>query len=468
MSEGRLVAIVPAWNESGAIGGVVDEIRAFDARIDVVVVDDASSDDTASVARAHGATVLGLPFNVGIGGAVQTGFRYARDEGYEVAVRLDGDGQHDAVRAREAPRPDSTRATPTSWSARASSTRAGRTGRPSRGRVGIGVFARLVSLLGGQHVTDTTSGFAALNRAGIELFAVEYPHDYPEVEATLVALRSGLRLTQVQVDMRERAGRDVVDHVRPVALLHRQGHARPARRQPPALSAARDRSPMTPIRASIAGAVASIILILVVVELVRGRRLKERYALLWLATGVVLLVLSALARGPEHDRRLARRDELPAGRALRGRDALHLPRAPALLDGHLAAHRRERRSRAADRAARGAAQPRTAHRKAEREDVPGFRVVDPVRADAHAIGRRRRRVLVDEREVSRRRDGLAVQQAVPGDARREEADRVVAGAVVAIDAIEDVGAPRPAVRPCEPPRRSVALRRRAARRRRPG
>ena len=96
VSEGRLVAIVPAWNESGAIGGVVDEIRAFDARIDVVVVDDASSDDTASVARAHGATVLGLPFNVGIGGAVQTGFRYARDEGYEVAVRLDGDGQHDA------------------------------------------------------------------------------------------------------------------------------------------------------------------------------------------------------------------------------------------------------------------------------------------------------------------------------------------------------------------------------------
>ena len=96
MSEGRLVAIVPAWNESGAIGGVVDEIRAFDARIDVVVVDDASSDDTASVARAHGATVLALPFNVGIGGAVQTGFRYARDEGYEVAVRLDGDGQHDA------------------------------------------------------------------------------------------------------------------------------------------------------------------------------------------------------------------------------------------------------------------------------------------------------------------------------------------------------------------------------------
>ena len=214
MSEGRLVAIVPAWNESGSIGGVVDEIRAFDTRIDVVVVDDASSDDTASVARGHGATVLGLPFNVGIGGAVQTGFRYARDEGYEVAVRLDGDGQHDAselgkllgpIHAGEADFVVGSRFVDPSGTYRP----------PFARRVGIGVFARLVSLLGGQHVTDTTSGFAALNRVGIELFAVEYPHDYPEVEATLVALRSGLRLRQVQVDMRERqAGTSSITFVR--------------------------------------------------------------------------------------------------------------------------------------------------------------------------------------------------------------------------------------------------------------
>ena len=100
------MAIVPAWNEAGAIGAVVDEIRAVTPPIDVVVVDDASTDDTAAVAAAHGATVLRLPFNVGIGGAVQTGFRYALAEGYDVAVRLDGDGQHDAVRDREAPRAD--------------------------------------------------------------------------------------------------------------------------------------------------------------------------------------------------------------------------------------------------------------------------------------------------------------------------------------------------------------------------
>ena len=96
MSSRRLAAIVPAWNEASAIAGVVDEVKGVDPTIEVVVVDDASSDDTAEIAAARGATVLRLPFNVGIGGAVQTGFRYALAEGYERAVRLDGDGQHDA------------------------------------------------------------------------------------------------------------------------------------------------------------------------------------------------------------------------------------------------------------------------------------------------------------------------------------------------------------------------------------
>jgi glycosyltransferase involved in cell wall biosynthesis len=210
----RMVAIVPAWNEAGAIGGVVDEILAFDPSMDVVVVDDASSDETADVAESHRATVLRLPFNVGIGGAVQTGFRYARDESYEIAVRLDGDGQHVAselekllgpVRTGEADLVIGSRFVDPGGSYRP----------PFARRMGIRVFARLVSLLGGQKVTDTTSGFSAMNRAGIELFALEYPHDYPEVEATLVALRSGLRLKQVQVEMRERqAGTSSITFIR--------------------------------------------------------------------------------------------------------------------------------------------------------------------------------------------------------------------------------------------------------------
>ncbi len=157
----RLVAVVPAWNEEGAIGRVVDEIRAFDPTATIVVVDDASSDETAAVAEAHGAIVLRLPFNVGIGGAVQTGFRYARDEGYDVAVRLDGDGQHDASRARQAARAGVARAVPTWSSARDLSIRAATYRPPFARRIGIRVFARLVSVLGGQRVTDTTSGFVA-------------------------------------------------------------------------------------------------------------------------------------------------------------------------------------------------------------------------------------------------------------------------------------------------------------------
>jgi glycosyltransferase involved in cell wall biosynthesis len=214
VNEAKLVAVVPAWNEEGAIGRVVDEITAFDPAATVVVVDDASTDATANVAEEHGATVLRLPFNVGIGGAVQTGFRYARDEGFEVAVRLDGDGQHDAaelgkllvpVRAETADLVIGSRFVDPGGSYRP----------PFARRLGIRLFARLVSLLGGHRVTDTTSGFLALNRSGIELFAVAYPHDYPEVEGTLVALRSRLRVAEVQVEMRERqAGTSSITFVR--------------------------------------------------------------------------------------------------------------------------------------------------------------------------------------------------------------------------------------------------------------
>jgi glycosyltransferase involved in cell wall biosynthesis len=203
LNAGRTTAIVPAYNEAEAIGRVVEEIHAFDAAIDVVVVDDASTDETALVAESFGATVLRLPFNVGIGGAVQTGFRFALEEGYQTAVRLDGDGQHDASELGKLLAPLVRGEADLVVGSRFVD--AGGAYRPPLARrIGIRLFARLVSLLGGERVTDTTSGFLALDRVGIELFAAEYPHDYPEVEATLVALRSGLRLSQVQVDMRER------------------------------------------------------------------------------------------------------------------------------------------------------------------------------------------------------------------------------------------------------------------------
>lgn len=200
---GRIIAVVPAFQEEGAIGRVVSEIRATGLPIDVVVVDDASADRTAEVASQAGATVLRLPFNVGIGGAVQTGLRYARDEGYSLAVRLDGDGQHVASELPKLLEPLEHGTANLVIGSRFEDG-SGSYRPPLARRVGIRVFARLVSVLGRHSVTDTTSGFVALDRRAIELFAAVYPHDYPEVEATLVALRSGLRIAQVQVEMRER------------------------------------------------------------------------------------------------------------------------------------------------------------------------------------------------------------------------------------------------------------------------
>ncbi len=199
----RMIAIVPAFNESGAIGGVVDGIRALDGPVDIVVVDDASTDDTAAVATAHGAVVLRLPINLGIGGAVQTGFRAALAGGYDLAVRLDGDGQHDPAELPKLLAPLARDEADVVVGSRF----VGGDGDyrpPLARRIGITWFARLVSVVTRTRVTDTTSGFQALNRRAIALFAEDYPADYPEVEATVLVLRHKLRLLEVPVQMRER------------------------------------------------------------------------------------------------------------------------------------------------------------------------------------------------------------------------------------------------------------------------
>jgi glycosyltransferase involved in cell wall biosynthesis len=184
---------------------VIAELRAFDPGLDVVVVDDGSVDRTAAVAAANGARVLRLPFNLGIGGAVQTGFRYAFEHGYDLAVRVDGDGQHDSGQLPRLIEPLLRDEADIVVGTRFASDESGYRSSRSR-RVGIRVLAALVSRIVGQRVTDTTSGFQALNRRGIALFARDYPHDYPEVEATVMVFRHRLRMREVPVSMRERGG----------------------------------------------------------------------------------------------------------------------------------------------------------------------------------------------------------------------------------------------------------------------
>jgi glycosyltransferase involved in cell wall biosynthesis len=201
----RHLAIVPAYNEAAAIGATVHEIFRHAPDFDVLVVDDGSTDETAAVAGAAGALVVRHPFNLGIGGAVQSGYRYALDQGYEVAVQVDGDGQHDPRHIHDLLghlRADpsvnmvtgSRFMTPENGGHRSSISR----------RLGIRIFGRILSLVVGRPVTDPTSGFRMVERSGIELFARDYPHDYPEVEAVLLLHFHKLRGIEVPVRMRPR------------------------------------------------------------------------------------------------------------------------------------------------------------------------------------------------------------------------------------------------------------------------
>jgi glycosyltransferase involved in cell wall biosynthesis len=201
----RNLAIVPAYDEVAAVADTIAAIRRWAPDFDVLVVDDGSSDATAQRARCAGAAVLRLPFNVGIGAAMQSGYIYARERGYAVAVQVDGDGQHDARHIHDLldrldGDPNLNMVTGSRFLAadddgyRSSAMR----------RVGIRLFSRVVSLITGQRVTDPTSGFRMTDRRGIELFAADYPHDYPEVEAILLLHAHRLRSCEIPVLMRPR------------------------------------------------------------------------------------------------------------------------------------------------------------------------------------------------------------------------------------------------------------------------
>jgi glycosyltransferase involved in cell wall biosynthesis len=198
----RRIAVVPAFNEERNIGPLLAELAALDPDLEVVVVSDGSTDRTAQVAAAAGAHVVSLPFNLGIGGAVQTGFRFAWEGGYELAVRLDGDGQHDPSQLRAIVAPVVAGDADLAIGSRFLETGGYRSS--AARRFGIRVLARVVSFIAHERLTDTTSGFQALNRKAIRLFAADLPRDYPEVEGLVMAIRRHLRVKEVPVTMRER------------------------------------------------------------------------------------------------------------------------------------------------------------------------------------------------------------------------------------------------------------------------
>ncbi len=193
----RVAAIVPAFNEARNLPRLAEALRAHAPACDVCVVDDGSTDETARVAASLGWTVLRLAVNLGIGGAVQAGYLWALEHGYDVAVQIDGDGQHDPSFLADG-------------GFRSTLVR----------RAGIRYLSWFLRLRCGARVTDATSGFRAAGRRAIELFARYYPSDYPEPEAIALARRAGLRLAEVPVRMNERAhGRSSITTLRTLYYL---------------------------------------------------------------------------------------------------------------------------------------------------------------------------------------------------------------------------------------------------------
>ena len=234
-----ILVVIPAFNEAACLPGTIAGLREAQPDLHIVVVDDGSTDHTAEVAESLGVEVLRLPFNLGIGGALRCGFRYAVREGYQRALQFDADGQHDArqIAALLAPLEDGADLVIGCRFSGPSEYRVGR----SR-RTAMAVLRLLSRWLTGRWFTDTSSGFRAFSRRMLERFADEYPTEYMDsVEALIHAVRAGFDVREVPTVMRERAA------------------GAPSNRR---------------------------------FRLVRGQRVKAKYSLLWLSLGSVLLVMA--------------------------------------------------------------------------------------------------------------------------------------------------------------------------------
>jgi len=214
----KILVIIPAYNEEASLPGVIQDLREHMPAADVLVVNDGSKDDTAQIARNIDVKVLDLPFNLGIGGAVQSGYLYAERNSYDIAVQFDGDGQHLGSEIKKLLEPLEAQQVDLVVGSRFLAV--GGYKAPIFRKIGIGIFSFVISRILGTTVTDSTSGFRAANRRVIEFFAHTYPDDYPEVESLVLMHKVGLRMTEVSVTMRGRtSGRSSITPVRSVYYM---------------------------------------------------------------------------------------------------------------------------------------------------------------------------------------------------------------------------------------------------------
>lgn len=213
-----LLIIVPAFNEEGAVGTVAKEIQQAAPGMPVVVIDDCSADATAQVARAAGAQVVSLPYHLGLGGAVQAGYRLAFELGFDYVIRLDGDGQHDPsyiARIYEVLRTSGCEVVI------GSRFEEGGVRHPDLLRgIGIRFFRLVLRPILGKPVHDPTSGFVGVNRSALQVFSRSFPLEYPEIETLVVLQRKAFRFVEVPCRMRARmAGRSTIGAVKSVYYI---------------------------------------------------------------------------------------------------------------------------------------------------------------------------------------------------------------------------------------------------------
>lgn len=198
----KKLVIIPAYNEAGSIQKAVDDIREHAPGFDYLVVNDCSTDATLGICRKLGLNHVNLSVNLGIGGAVQTGYLYGYQNGYDVAVQFDGDGQHDASYLEQMAQALKETGSDMIIGSRFIE----KEGFQSSGlrRIGIRYFSVLIQLVTGKKVTDPTSGMRMVNRDVMKIYADNYPKDYPEPESVVAILRMGKKVTEIPVVMRER------------------------------------------------------------------------------------------------------------------------------------------------------------------------------------------------------------------------------------------------------------------------
>jgi len=196
----KILIIIPAYNEVGRIGEVVRRVKGMYPAYDVVVVNDGSRDETAQTARTAGSQVISHPFNLGYGVAIQTGYKYALAKGYDFAVQMDGDGQHDPAYVSQLLAPVIAGDTDFTIGSRFLDSESYE---PSLvRRIGMTFFRRLISVLVRTRITDSTSGYQAFNSKVIRYFTTEvFPCDYPDADMLLTLHRAGFRIMEIPVRM---------------------------------------------------------------------------------------------------------------------------------------------------------------------------------------------------------------------------------------------------------------------------